>query len=186
MMIKGWCYECSFWQNMYDKHKDDPGWIRIDGESWVLKPMVENVPRGWNSLGCGGRKMYVNIEGKGIVASNNCWCQGDVSDAFKDLMPDNATWATKEEFDKAPVVGYIMNGVGLVFTDRVHFFYKSINYSLLKVTIMKTSKENGQQELNRLIKMREICKEKLKNYDSPHDRKLLDSINDLIAKKATS
>lgn len=27
---------------------------------------------------------------------------------------------------------------------------------------MKTSKENGQQELNRLIKMREICKEKLK------------------------
>lgn len=30
---------------------------------------------------------------------------------------------------------------------------------------MKTSKENGQQELNRLIKMREICKEKLKgNY----------------------
>lgn len=94
------------------------GWVRIDGESWVLKPMVENVPRGWNSLGCGGRKMYINIEGKGIVASNNCWCQGDVSDAFKDLMPDNATWATKEEFDKAPVVGYIIEGIGLVFTDR--------------------------------------------------------------------
>ena len=107
-----------FWQNMYDKHKDDPGWVRIDGESWVLKPMVENVPSGWNSLGCGGRKMYINIEGKGIVTSNNCWCQGDVSDAFKDLMPDNATWATKEEFDKAPVVGYIVEGIGLVFTDR--------------------------------------------------------------------
>lgn len=74
MEDKGWCYECSFWQNMYDKHKDDPGWIRIDGESWVLKPMVENVPSGWNSLGCGGRKMYINIEGKGIVVSNNCWC----------------------------------------------------------------------------------------------------------------
>lgn len=69
-------------------------------------------------LGCGGRKMYVNIEGKGIVVSNNCWCQGDVSDAFKDLMPDNATWATKEEFDKAPVVGYIIEGIGLVFTNR--------------------------------------------------------------------
>lgn len=93
MEDRGWCYECSFWQNMYDKHKDDPGWVRIDGESWVLKPMVENVPSGWNSLGCGGRKMYINIEGKGIVTSNNCWCQGDVSDAFKDLMPDNATWA---------------------------------------------------------------------------------------------
>lgn len=103
---------------VYDKHKDDPGWVRIDGESWVLKPMVENVPSGWNSLGCGGRKMYINIEGKGIVVSNNCWCQGDVSDAFKDLMPDNATWATKEEFDKAPVVGYIVEGIGLVFTDR--------------------------------------------------------------------
>lgn len=66
----------------------------------------------------GGRKMYINIEGKGIVVSNNCWCQGDVSDAFKDLMPDNATWATKEEFDKAPVVGHIIEGIGLVFTDR--------------------------------------------------------------------
>lgn len=118
MEDRGWCYECSFWQNMYDKHKDDPGWVRIDGESWVLKPMVENVPSGWNSLGCGGRKMYINIEGKGIVVSNNCWCQGDVSDAFKDLMPDNATWATKEEFDKAPVVGHIIEGIGLVFTDR--------------------------------------------------------------------
>lgn len=60
------------------------------------------------------KKMYINIEGKGIVTSNNCWCQGDVSDAFKDLMPDNATWATKEEFDKAPVVGYVIEGVGLV------------------------------------------------------------------------
>lgn len=92
MEDRGWCYECSFWQNMYDKHKDDPGWVRIDGESWVLKPMVENVPSGWNSLGCGGRKMYINIEGKGIVTSNNCWCQGDVSDAFKDLMPDNGNY----------------------------------------------------------------------------------------------
>lgn len=101
----------------YDNQVND-GWVRIDGESWVLKPMVENVPSGWNSLGCGGRKMYINIEGKGIVVSNNCWCQGDVSDAFKDLMPDNATWATKEEFDKAPVVGYIVEGIGLVFTDR--------------------------------------------------------------------
>lgn len=35
-----------------------------------------------------------------------------------DLMPDNATWATKEEFDKAPVVGHIIEGIGLVFTDR--------------------------------------------------------------------
>lgn len=34
-------------------------------------------------------------------------------------MPDNATWATKEEFDKAPVVGYIVEGIGLVFTDRI-------------------------------------------------------------------
>ena len=40
------------------------------------------------------------------------------SDAFKDLMPDNATWATKEEFDKAPVVGYVIEGVGLALTDR--------------------------------------------------------------------
>lgn len=44
-----------------------------------------------------------------------------ITDGFKDLIPDNATLATKEEFDKASMVGYIMNGVGLVFTDRVHF-----------------------------------------------------------------
>lgn len=61
---------------------------------------------------------FERCEIRTIATSNNCWCQGDVSDAFKDLMPDNATWATKEEFDKAPVVGYIIEGVGLVFTDR--------------------------------------------------------------------
>lgn len=63
--------------------------------------------------------MYINIEGKGIVVSNNTWCQGDVPKVFKELMPDNAMWATKEEFDKAPVVGYVIEGVGLVFTDRI-------------------------------------------------------------------
>lgn len=41
-----------------------------------------------------------------------------VCEGIKDLMPDNATWATKEEFDKAPVVGYIIEGIGLVFTNR--------------------------------------------------------------------
>lgn len=35
--------------------------------------------------------MYINIEGKGIVVSNNTWCQGDVPKVFKELMPDNAT-----------------------------------------------------------------------------------------------
>lgn len=61
---------------------------------------------------------YGEDERISIFYNNNCWCQGDVSDAFKDLMPDNATWATKEEFDKAPVVGHIIEGIGLVFTDR--------------------------------------------------------------------
>ena len=64
------------------------------------------------------KKNVYQYRREGIVTSNNCWCQGDVSDAFKDLMPDNATWATKEEFDKAPVVGHIIEGIGLVFTDR--------------------------------------------------------------------
>lgn len=139
MEDRGWCYECSFWQNMYDKHKDDPGWVRIDGESWVLKPMVENVPSGWNSLGCGGRKMYINIEGKGIVVSNNCWCQGDVSDAFKDLMPDNATWATKEEFGKwKNRIKYNMFGVSYYavfysFEDAYEFNYGEKEEGKVKV-----------------------------------------------------
>lgn len=56
-----------FLANMYDKHKDDPGWVRIDGESWVLKPMVENVPNGWNTLGCGGRKCISISKGKALL-----------------------------------------------------------------------------------------------------------------------
>lgn len=118
MEERGWCFQCACWQNIYNVHKDDPGWVRIDGVSWIIKPTAAIVPGGWNALGCGGRKMYINIEGKGIVVSNNTWCQGDVPKVFKELMPDNATWATKEEFDKAPVVGHIIEGIGLVFTDR--------------------------------------------------------------------
>ena len=56
MEERGWCFQCACWQNIYNVHKDDPGWIRIDGVSWILKPMVENVPRGWNGLGTWRKK----------------------------------------------------------------------------------------------------------------------------------
>lgn len=31
MEERGWCFQCACWQNIYNVHKDNPGWVRIDG-----------------------------------------------------------------------------------------------------------------------------------------------------------
>lgn len=90
----GWCYECAFFEELLRKHKDNPRWLIIDGSSWIAgNPAPETeVTKPINFLGCGGLfKKAKKFTGE-IISSNNWWHQGEVSEAFKDVMPDNAVW----------------------------------------------------------------------------------------------
>lgn len=100
MEEKGWCYDCAFWQDLYNKKKDDPRWLRIEGESWVAGPVASGFNRSMNFVGCGGRVMTAIKNNGEVITSNNWWHQGDVPECFKELMPDNAKWLNEDKGQK--------------------------------------------------------------------------------------
>lgn len=78
---------------MYEQHKNDPNWLIIDGESWIVHPFVPNTNyRTRRFLGMGGKIMEaISNDGRKII-SNDWMHQGIIPEEFKDLMPDNAKW----------------------------------------------------------------------------------------------
>ena len=97
MEEKGWCFSCSAWQELYNNKKDDPRWLRIEGESWVAGPVASGFNRNMNFVGCGGREMTAIKNDGTVIRSNNWWHQGNVPECFKELMPDNARWSKRDE-----------------------------------------------------------------------------------------
>ena len=43
-------------------------------------------------MGFGGRMMEAIKNSGEKVISNDWWCQGDVPECFRDIMPNNAKW----------------------------------------------------------------------------------------------
>lgn len=39
----GVCYHCAFWIRLYEENKNNPNWLIIDGESWIVHPFVPNT-----------------------------------------------------------------------------------------------------------------------------------------------
>lgn len=89
----GWCFSCSCWENIYRKHKDNPNWVIIEGQSWIACPIRTDYNRNCSiGVGCGGRWMTEKKENGEIIKTNNWWHQGDAPECFRDVMPDNAKW----------------------------------------------------------------------------------------------
>lgn len=54
----GVCYSCAFWIRLYEKNKNNPNWLIIDGESWIANPFVPNTNNKTRRfMGMGGRMM---------------------------------------------------------------------------------------------------------------------------------
>lgn len=95
MEKKGWCFGCAFWENLYRKNKDNPNWVIIKGDSWILTPRKEgDKSRIW---GLGGTRMVAKKKDGTIIDGNNWWYQGKIPPEFRDLMPDNAEWVEDED-----------------------------------------------------------------------------------------
>lgn len=109
-----------FWKDLYDKMNGDPRWVRIEGKSFIFTGIDDVSPKGWNKCGNLDTEGYVKLKNGNAIHSNNIWFQGEIPEEFKELMPDNAEWISKKEFDNADIVGYPL-GCGIVFTDRVKF-----------------------------------------------------------------
>ena len=89
----GVCYSCAFWIRLYEENKNNPNWLIIDGESWIVHPFVPNTNNKTRRfMGMGGRIMEaISNDGRKIIF-NDWWHQGKIPEEFKELMPDNAKW----------------------------------------------------------------------------------------------
>lgn len=85
----GVCYSCAFWIRLYEKNKNNPNWLIIDGESWIANPFVPNTNNKTRRfMGMGGRMMEaISNDGRKII-SNDWWHQGKIPEEFKDLNPE--------------------------------------------------------------------------------------------------
>lgn len=107
-----------FWQDLYNRMKDSPKWVRINGESFIFTNINDIPPKGWNKYGHSNTKGYAKLRDGSVIRSENIWYQGKIPEEFKELIPDNAEYASEKEFDNAKIVGFCFD-CGLIFTDRM-------------------------------------------------------------------
>lgn len=87
----GYCFYCAFWENLYQKNKDNPNWVIIGGYSWILSDIREQ-DKCSPLLGLGGVRLIAKKDDGTILDGRDWWGQGEVPQHFKDYMPDNAEW----------------------------------------------------------------------------------------------
>lgn len=87
----GYCFYCAFWENLYQKNKDNPNWVIIGGYSWILSDIREQ-DKCSPLLGLGGVRLIAKKDDGTILDGRDWWGQGEVPQHFKDQMPDNAEW----------------------------------------------------------------------------------------------
>lgn len=97
MVENTYCFECSFWKQKKDVYLDKGKSIIIkegdklchyvDGGS--VEP--ETIPKGWNTLGHGGRQFHIDkFDDDIIISTNNLWCQGYIPEIWKTEFKENA------------------------------------------------------------------------------------------------
>lgn len=77
------------------KLKDDPAVVRVDGVHYMCGD--NDTPYG--SRGFGGHRFNILFHDGRRFVSTNLWCQGDIPEVFRGLMPDNARFVSEEEFE---------------------------------------------------------------------------------------
>lgn len=87
----GYCFHCAFWENLYQKNKDNPNWVIIDGYSWILGDIKKQDKRS-PLLGCGGSIMIAKKNDGTILEDRNWWGQGNIPPHFRNKIPDNTIW----------------------------------------------------------------------------------------------
>lgn len=95
------CFSCAFWKEKLNIFKDDEKWCIVDGISYHIKDFIKKLPNGSRiGIGSGGKTFYIKKKDGILFKSNNVWCQGYIPNHFKELIPDNAEFISKEEYEK--------------------------------------------------------------------------------------
>lgn len=92
------CFNCHYWQLRVEM-RDNPRMIRVDGTVYVVgkeSPKERSAFRGF-----GGAPFYILRHGENVpFKTTNLWHNGKIPEHFKSLLPDNASFWTREEFEE--------------------------------------------------------------------------------------
>lgn len=88
------CHNCNHWRSNYEADKNpERHFAIINSEHYVLCPHTDGYLKGF-----GGHKVYIKFHNGDVCMCDNLWHQGTISSFFRDKMPDNAVFISKEEY----------------------------------------------------------------------------------------
>lgn len=96
MEEKHYCFNCAFWEEKVREADEDT--FVVNNTRYHGSLVDKNKVKGF--LGFGGADFYVKFNDGRIRHYNNVWCQGDVPEIWREKIPNNATFLTKEEYEK--------------------------------------------------------------------------------------
>ena len=93
------CFLCNFWLQKLN-FRVDPTYVNrivvIGSSHYILGDATK--PSNWN--GFGGRWFYIKFNDGSIVKTCDLWHQGSIPARWQPVMPNNASFITKEEFEQ--------------------------------------------------------------------------------------
>lgn len=105
LVRSGVCADCEHWLDLW-RMRDEPQTIRTAQKHYrygqhctaVLDPTLslEQTAKAWHAktrkagLGCGGALVIVRFNDGRVVITNDLWGQGDLPDAYAEMLPNNA------------------------------------------------------------------------------------------------
>ncbi len=82
------CFDCSFWlEKIKMSPEDEAGRVIVNGQHYRIGNDAAGPFRGF-----GGRKFTVLFQDGRIVETTNLWCQGEIPERFRKMLPDNAVF----------------------------------------------------------------------------------------------
>lgn len=92
------CFDCNFWLEHAEKDKEvnKDKYVITGHEHYIIE--IESDSSGFR--GYGGAPFYIKFNDGRIVKTTNLWCQGDIPERFWDIMPDNAMFLTKKQYNE--------------------------------------------------------------------------------------
>lgn len=91
------CSSVDYW-NERVKNKDD--FIIIDGKCFHDSGNVADNSYSY-SLGYGGNRFWILFNDGRTLTTNNLWWNGNIPEEFRNALPDNARFISREEYEKA-------------------------------------------------------------------------------------
>lgn len=82
------CFTCIHWDRYVGRQRDSRS-VRVKGVHYWIGPQTTAHP---SVRGFGGASWTIRFHDGRVVQTTNLWCQGTISDHYRERLPDNAVF----------------------------------------------------------------------------------------------